>query len=103
MHFWWHASNYPLFIIIFVYGNGKSVPVHTLNACEGPEPTFTSALDTSESHLRSPAVLCSIYELSVLTELKALCVLVSVWMLSRGEKYVVSAGNRNMIARFPRP
>jgi len=72
--------------------------VHTMNACEGPEPTFTSALDTSEGRLRSPAVLCS-----VLIELKAGCVLVSVWILSGGEKSVASAGNRAAIARFPKP
>jgi len=101
--FWWHASNYPLFIIIFVYGNGKSVPVHTINTCEGPEPNFTSALGNSEGRLRSPAVLCSIYELSLLIELKAGCVVMSVWMLSKVEKSVASAGNRTMIARFPRP
>jgi len=103
VHFWWHAPNYPLFIIIFFYGNEKSVPVHTINACEGPEPNFTSALGTSEGRLRSPAVLCSIYEFSLLFELEAVCVLVSVWMLSKVEKSVASAGNRTMIARFPRP
>ena len=72
-------------------------------ACEGAEPTFTSALDTSESRLRSPAVLCSMYELSVLIELKAGCIIASVWMLSRGEKSVAPAGNRTVIARIPRP
>ena len=74
-----------------------------MNACEGPEPTFTSALDTCEGRLRSPAVLCSMYELSVLIELKAGCALLSVWMLSRGEKSFASARNRTVIARFPRP
>jgi len=77
--------------------------VHTINACAGPDPNFTSALGTCEGRLRSPAVLCSIYELSLLIELKAGCVLVSVWMLSKEEKSVASAGNRTMIARSPRP
>jgi hypothetical protein len=66
--------------------------MHTINACEGQEPTFTSALHTSEGRLRSPAVLCSMYELSVRIELKAGCVLVSVWMLSRGEKLLLLPG-----------
>jgi hypothetical protein len=29
IHFWCHAFNYPLFLIIFIYGNGQSVPVNT--------------------------------------------------------------------------
>lgn len=33
IYFWWHASNYPLFIIIFVYGNEICPCAHHKRVC----------------------------------------------------------------------